>query len=236
MHTHHFYSNDIRDQTVYLDEEETRHCNKVYRHKVGDHIFIMDGKGNRYKTEIISIDRKEVVSKILETEHIEDRRPYHLIVAMCLIKNMSRWEVFLEKAVELGAAGIIPIVSERTLKPSIKMRRMNHILMSACKQSEQFHMPKMYPLMTFDEMLVDDQFSDYNRCIAHVQNEKRPWLTEVASIGDIIVAIGPEGDFTRNEVDRALESGWKEISLGEQRLRTETAGILTCASLYSFNQ
>lgn len=149
---------------------------------------------------------------------------------------MSRWEVFLEKAVELGAAGIIPIVSERTLKPSIKMRRMNHILMSACKQSEQFHMPKMYPLMTFDEMLVDDQFSDYNRCIAHVQNEKRPWLTEVASIGDIIVAIGPEGDFTRNEVDRALESGWKEISLGEQRLRTETAGILTCASLYSFNQ
>jgi len=233
MIDHYFFTTDVSETHVVLHDEEARHCTKVYRSKLQDTIYVMDGKGHLYNSVITGIDRSSVQARIAEKRTMPKTRPYRIHVAAALIKNMSRWEIFLEKAVEIGVDIITPIISKRTLKPSAKVSRLEHIITSACKQSAQFYRPELRPLMSYDDFISNPLSTDQMGLIGHIQSASRPWIGSYDLPEDITLLIGPEGDFTREEVDVALATGWQEISLGEQRLRTETAGIMAVSHIYS---
>jgi 16S rRNA (uracil1498-N3)-methyltransferase len=220
-----FFSSDQINNQFHLVDEEFRHIVKVLRHKKGDFIKIIDGSGTVFTCRIASIFKNSLLASVISKENAL-QPPYNLSIAIAPTKQSSRFEWFLEKAVEIGIHSIIPIITKRSEKFRIKADRMQKIMVSAMKQSENTFMPEIHPITSYDEFL-QKPFKDYQKFIAFVE-ESTSILSSKISGKNLLVAIGPEGGFTSDEVFDAKMVQFTPVSLGHNRLRTETAGVAVC--------
>jgi len=230
-----FYISDITGSSIQLDADESKHCVKVLRLKKGDLVQIMNGKGSLYKAVILAPDSKKCLLEIVEEEKFQNTRNYHLTIAIAPTKNNERFEWFLEKSTEIGIDKIVPITCQHSERKDIKTDRLEKILISAMKQSGQTFLPELTLMTSFKE-LVNSTF-DGVKLIAHCESgEKRLLKNSILPGENILIFIGPEGDFDPSEIKLALEKGFIPVSLGNSRLRTETAGIVACHTVCLINE
>ena len=231
---HVFYTPDIQ-KLAELPEEEAQHCARVLRLGTGDEITLTDGKGNFYQAEITAASNKRCLVSIRETVFQEPLWPCHLHIAMAPTKNMDRNEWFAEKATEIGFDELTFLNCRYSERRVIKNERIEKILVSAIKQSLKARLPKLNEMMDFDKFIAQD--FQGQKFIAHCYEGEKPLLKDVLKAGeDALVLIGPEGDFSEEEVKKAIERGFVPISLGKSRLRTETAALVACHTLNLLNQ
>ena len=229
-----FYAPDIEKDNR-LPEEESQHAVKVLRLKEGDEIEIVDGKGRFYHAEITFPHAKRCEVRLFSVEEDFHPQPVHLHIAIAPTKNMDRLEWFAEKVTEIGVGEITPLLCEHSERKVLKLERLEKILVSAMKQSKKAYLPKLNDLKKFSDFLKET--SRGSRYIAHCYEEdKRVLVKDYAPGSDALVMIGPEGDFSEKEVAMALEAGFVPVSLGESRLRTETAGVVACHTIQLINQ
>ncbi|MGC6470754.1 MAG: 16S rRNA (uracil(1498)-N(3))-methyltransferase [Flavobacteriales bacterium] len=230
-----FYTPDILTDTHILNSDESKHCIKVLRKKAGDKIQLADGKGNFYSAIIVDGNPKKCTLKIEHVEQLDCDINYNLHLAVAPTKNNERFEWFLEKATEIGITTITPIVCQRSERKVLKLDRMKSILVNAMKQSNRAYLPKLNSLITFEDF-ISKNYSK-NSFIAHCEGDKKPHLKTIMTINeDITILIGPEGDFSSEEIKKAEQQGFNSISLGNSRLRTETAAIVACHTINLLNQ
>ncbi|MDD3194942.1 MAG: 16S rRNA (uracil(1498)-N(3))-methyltransferase [Paludibacter sp.] len=224
---HSFYVPDITAGV--LPEEESLHAAKVLRLKEGDLVVLLDGKGGVYEAEITIPHPKKCGFLICKTEQRTSGRDYRLHVAIAPTKNIDRFEWFIEKAVEIGVDEISPILCRYSERKQLKPERVEKIMIAASKQSIQSVFPILHPLTTFSELITSSKES--LKCIAHCYPQDKTEL-KVALKGqqDLLILIGPEGDFSQEEVEAAIGKGFIPVSLSNSRLRTETAGLMVCAT------
>jgi 16S rRNA (uracil1498-N3)-methyltransferase len=231
---HVFYTPDIATNPE-LPEEEAGHCLRVLRLTQGDEVTLTDGRGNFYRAEISLCSGKRCQVRVLETLPQEKGWEGHLHIAMAPTKNMDRTEWFVEKATEIGFDEISFLLCRFSERKVLKMDRIDKILVSACKQSYKATMPVSHQLTPF-EQFIRQPFKG-QKFIAHCYEGEKPLLKNVLQRGeDALVLIGPEGDFSEEEVKHAVEAGFQPISLGRSRLRTETAALCACHILNLINQ
>lgn len=231
---HVFYTPDIQTRAE-LPEEEAQHCVRVLRLSTGAPVTLTDGKGNFYRAEINAAGNKRCTVNILETIPQEPLWTGHLHIAMAPTKNMDRTEWFAEKATEIGFDELTFLNCRFSERKVIKTERISKILISAIKQSLKARLPKLNEMTDFNKFIT--QPFEGQKFIAHCYEGDKPWLKEVIRKGeDALVLIGPEGDFSEEEVRKALENGFTPISLGKSRLRTETAALVACHLLNLQNQ
>lgn len=207
-----------------LDEDTSRHVVQVLRMQAGELLQLTDGKGNIFTTRIADAHKKKCTVE-LTGEIITRDRTSNIHIAISPVKNTSRLEWFLEKATEMGVASIIPLICHRTEKQHFRYDRMKNILVSAMLQSQQAWLPELQEPIAFAKYIPGNTTSQ--RFIAYcIDDENRQPLVQFQPFNDALVLIGPEGDFTEDEVKLALEQGYRPVTLGSTRLRTETAGML----------
>ncbi len=214
-------------------EEESKHITKVLRKKEGDILNITNGQGYLFEAKIISANLKKCRVEIIDVTKTHPTRHWlHLVVAPTKLNDRFEW--FLEKATEIGVNEITPIICERSERKSIKIERLRKVVQSGMKQSLQTYLPKLNDAITFNEFMAQS-FTGL-RFIAHCeQEEKMDLKRRVAPDKDITIMIGPEGDFSKPEIELAYENGFLPVSLGRNRLRTETAAIVACTVVNSIN-
>ncbi|MFI3282249.1 MAG: 16S rRNA (uracil(1498)-N(3))-methyltransferase [Rikenellaceae bacterium] len=223
-----FYAPNITPPTYTLTEEESKHCIRVLRMTTGDTLHITDGRGNLFCCHIIDANVKRCQVVVVDTFADYDKLPYSLTMAVAPTKNIERYEWFLEKATEVGVANFVSLLCEHSERKMIKIEREQKVITSAMKQSLKAYHPTlrdMTPFMT----LINNPFEG-QKFIAHcgdaVSSEGKPHLADVVNKGsNVMILIGPEGDFSPREVAAAVAQGFVEINLGTQRLRTETAAL-----------
>ena len=231
---HVFYTPDIQKNNE-LPEEEAQHCTRVLRLGIGDEITLTDGKGHFYKAEITVATNKRCLVAIKETIFQEPLWPCHLHIAMAPTKNMDRTEWFAEKATEIGFDELTFLNCRFSERKVIKTERIAKILVSAIKQSLKARLPRLNEMTDFNRFI--SQPFEGRKFIAHCYEGEKPLLKDVVRKGeDALVLIGPEGDFSEEEVKQAIENGFEPISLGRSRLRTETAALVACHILNLQNQ
>ena len=232
-----FYNPDIDKDTqqITFDKIESRHIVKVLRKKEGDHIYITNGKGLLFVSQINIANDKRCLATIFNIEKKRKNRDYSLHVAIAPTKNNERFEWFLEKATEIGIDEITPILTHNSERRVIKKERLEKIVQSAMKQSLKYHLPILNDIISFDEFLKTQK--EENIFIAHCNEGDKELMKEVIKPKkNVTLLIGPEGDFSPDEVSKSLDSNYKAISLGETRLRTETAAIVAVQNIAFINQ
>ena len=225
-----FYAPDIL-QTLALPEEESQHCAKVLRMKAGERIHIIDGVGGLYEAEILEAHPKRTQVAILSEQHEYGRRPFRLHLAVAPTKNIDRFEWFVEKATEIGFDELTPLCCRYSERKIIKPERIEKILVSAAKQSLKAYVPRLNPMTTFKDFINNSSSltSHSSLFIAHCYDQPKQHLLHACPpASDVVVMVGPEGDFSEEEVELALRNSFQAITLGESRLRTETAGVVAC--------
>lgn len=225
---HVFYTPDISTDEYLLNEEESRHCTKVLRLGIGARVYLIDGAGGLYKAEITGETKRHVALRVIETQKEYNRRKHHLHIAVAPTKNIDRLEWFLEKATEIGIEEITPVICERSERRVVKEDRLYKVITSAVKQSLQAYHPVLNPQIALADFLKLN--NDSTRMIAYcLDNEPRQYISDVAlPAQSYTILIGPEGDFTSREIEMALQCGYKPLTLGNTRLRTETAALAAC--------
>jgi 16S rRNA (uracil1498-N3)-methyltransferase len=227
-----FYAPEI-SRTPILDSDESAHAVRVLRLTKGDTIFITDGKGGFFEAIIGTPDPHGLVVEITKTRTDSGIRPYYLHIGMAPTKNIDRFEFFLEKATEIGIDEITPIHCRYSERDRIKLERLERILIAAIKQSHKAIKPRINEMIPFKDFL---QLAEGTKLIAHCQGESRDYIGKIIPPRQkIAILIGPEGDFSEDEILQATESGFRGISLGNSILRTETAGIFACSAVYQVN-
>jgi 16S rRNA (uracil1498-N3)-methyltransferase len=228
-----FYKENIdAASVVVLDEDTSKHIIQVLRMKCDEQLQLTDGKGNLFTAAITSDNRKRCEVKILSTVNSKPTIK-EITIAISLIKNNNRFEWFLEKATEIGISSIIPLICERTEKQNFRFERMNSILISAMLQSQQTWLPGLCEPVAFEKLVASSTIS--KKYIAHCLEEKtKQQLAAMQLNNESIILIGPEGDFTKPEIELALQHDFIPVALGNTRLRTETAGVVA-ATLLSIN-
>ncbi len=239
-----FYSNSINsDSTQFVfDKIESKHIIKVLRKKEGDTLFITDGENSLYNVTILIASDKKCLVEITSINKKPIIRNYYLHIAIAPTKNNDRLEWFLEKATEIGIDEITPIICKHSERKIIKQERLEKVLISAMKQSLKFQLPKLNPVVSFSEFL--NQVHPRELFIAHCEKtEKKSLKSELSSRfkskekkQHITILIGPEGDFSIDEINIALQKNYTPITFGKSRLRTETAGIVAVQSVAFFNE
>jgi 16S rRNA (uracil1498-N3)-methyltransferase len=228
-----FYQPLLSDGVFFLDQEESRHCVKVLRKKTGDDILITDGKGIFYKAVLTNEDVQKCSFKVNET-YPENQRNYSIHIAISPTKNADRIEWFVEKSVELGVDHITLMECENTERTFVKKERLDKVAISAMKQSLKARRPVITTSIKFADVITN--VSEPRRYIAYVDAANPDHLQKIADPNQrYIVLIGPEGDFTPAELVMAQAVGFAKVSLGESRLRTETAGLAACHILNLLN-
>ncbi|MBD1262775.1 16S rRNA (uracil(1498)-N(3))-methyltransferase [Maribacter polysiphoniae] len=213
--------------------EESRHIVKVLRKKESDNLLITNGKGYIFEAKIMVADTKKCKAQIISSTK-KHRKMYwfHLVVAPT--KSNDRFEWFLEKATEIGVDEITPVICDRSERKIVKQERMEKVLQSAMKQSMQAYLPKLNPITTYSEFVEKER--EGLLFIAHCEeDEKMELKRRVAPDKDVTILIGPEGDFSEKEINKAYEKGFLPVSLGQNRLRTETAAIVACTTVNLIN-
>ncbi|HRX94972.1 MAG TPA: RsmE family RNA methyltransferase [Chitinophagaceae bacterium] len=227
-----FYISEYSSEnSITLDEDTSRHIVQVLRMGKGEKLNLTDGKGKLLTCEITDPHKKKCsVTVVQKTEQAPPAR--HISIAISILKNANRFEWFLEKATEIGVAEIIPLICERTEKDKLRMDRMQSILVSAMLQSQQCWLPELHEPVKFEDLAVK-QFDDFDKLIAHCvdTDNKQKIHQKISKSSHHLICIGPEGDFTPKEIELAMHNGFKPVSLGESRLRTETAGVVAATLL-----
>ncbi|WP_018628518.1 RsmE family RNA methyltransferase [Niabella aurantiaca] len=219
------------EKNIVLDENNSRHVVQVLRMQTGEALHLTDGKGHLLTAGIANPHKKHCEVSITNTVFLEPCHP-RVTIAISLLKNASRFEWFLEKATEIGVAAIVPLVSERTEKDRAKTERLQQILISALLQSRQVWLPQMpEPVKYADFIKAPEYLSISQKFIAHCLEDEKHSLKDRPTDEDSILLIGPEGDFTTEEIGTALANGYQPVTLGATRLRTETAGVVAAALL-----
>ena len=234
---HLFYTPDINTSTYTLSEEESKHCIKVLRLVEGDHIYLVDGRGGFYETHIIEAHPKRCMVQVLDVKLNFGARNYRLHIAISPLKSLDRFEWFLEKATEIGIDEITPIITQRSEKKDIKLERANKIIESAMKQSKKAFHPKLNEAIAWNKFIAQNH-PEQVKLIAHCLDDDKKSLNDFRTIGEknFLILIGPEGDFTEEEIKSGVSKGFIPLSLGESRLRTETAAIKVCALTSFINE
>lgn len=229
-----FYHSAIDEQTTsfFFDKEESQHIVKVLRKKEGDLLYVTNGKGWLFKTELTLASPKKCEVSILSYEY-KSPRPYYLHMVVAPTKMNERYEWFLEKAVEIGVDEITPIICQHSERTTIKIERFEKIIHSAMKQSLQCYLPKLNAPIASMEFFKQSANDDSAKFIAHCQEGTKVLFSQRLTPfpEKITVLIGPEGDFSSEEIMKALQNRFLPISLGDSRLRTETAGVVACNSV-----
>ncbi|MEP7263063.1 MAG: 16S rRNA (uracil(1498)-N(3))-methyltransferase [Bacteroidota bacterium] len=229
-----YFAAEIYGDTITLDREESHHLVHVLRHRSGDEILITNGKGIMALAEISIPDAKGCVVKILSYPDRYKKHLYHLHMAVAPTKNIDRFEWFLEKAIEIGIDEITPLITRRSERKVVNAERLNKLLLAAAKQSLKASFPILHPLTSYADIISSK--IEGQKFIALCE-EDLPSLKSTYSQGSAaIILIGPEGDFEEEEVKLAFAAGFKGISLGKSRLRTETAALVACQSVAFMNQ
>jgi len=231
-----FYTPDINSKEYTLSKDESRHCIQVLRKKIGDIIYLVDGKGGFYKALLVNDNPKSCHLKIENVSYNHGKSSVHIHIAIAPTKMNERFEWFLEKATEIGINEITPLICEHSERKVLKLERMNKILVSAMKQSQRAYLPKLNPPLSFDAFISEKKQG--TGFIAHcIDKEAKKQLKTVIKKGsDCLILIGPEGDFSHNEIDLAINQGFTAVSLGPSRLRTETAALASCFTINLINQ
>ncbi len=219
-----FYVPDIAQGNV-LPPEESQHCVKVLRLDVGDKILLTDGVGGIYEAQITFTHQKRCEFEVVSKQEAVDKRPYRLHVAIAPTKNIDRLEWMIEKCTEIGIDEITPLLCRYSERKVVKVERLQKVMVSAAKQSLKAYMPKLNELTTFADLVKGAK--EEQRFIAHCYKDEKKLLQHVLEPKkDVLVLIGPEGDFSEKEVEMAMGAGFVPVSLGNSRLRTETAGVV----------
>lgn len=236
-----FYSNDIGNGICRLDKDESAHCTKVLRHRCGDEIAIIDGCGTLYRCRITSDNPKGAEAMVLSSEENWGAHPYSLHMAVCPTKNNDRYEWFAEKACEVGVDVISPVIGEHSERRVFKTSRLEKILLSAAKQSLKGAIPSVNEPVSVKDFIKAHKAEENDgvlRMIAYCFEDEqfpRRSIKEVMDAfdgTDVIVLIGPEGDFSPAEAKLAMEAGFIPVHLGASRLRTETAALTAVEAAY----
>lgn len=232
---HIFYTPDIHSDKYLLNEEESKHCTRVLRLKEKDQVNLVDGKGGFYLAEIIDDHPKRTALSVIKQTLTYQKRNHYLHIAVAPTKNIDRFEWFLEKATEIGIDEITPIICERSERKDVKTERSEKVLIAAMKQSLKAYLPKINPQQSFSNLL--SSVNEDHKFIAHcLPNEKKEIRDHLRNQKSYLVLIGPEGDFSEQEINKALQNGFLPITLGNSRLRTETAALEACFEINYLNR
>lgn len=228
-----FYNEFVEENSteIIFDKEESKHIVKVLRKHLGDILYITNGKGVLFEAKIISDNEKKCVVTICNSE-VKPKKRYYLHLVVAPTKMNERYEWFLEKATEIGVDEITPIICEHSERTSVKTDRFDRIILSAMKQSLQTYKPILNPPISFSDFLKKEW--NFSKFIAHCQEtDKKEFATELQkkSTEKNLILIGPEGDFSSSEIEKALQKGFKPVLLGKTRLRTETAAVVACHTI-----
>lgn len=224
-----FYSENVFDKVHFLPEAESKHLIRVLRKRFGDTIKVTDGKGNLYECQIADDNPKKCALEVINKERFKNNLTRNIHVAIAPTKNNDRLDWFIEKATEIGVSSITPIICDHSERVKLKPERVNKVAISAMKQSKRLYLPRINTLTKFSDFIAGDQAG--RKLIAHCEEENKAQLSALKIGASASILIGPEGDFSENEIDSALKAGYKAVALGESRLRTETAGIVACTLL-----
>ena len=228
-----FFTHSLVSDQVLLTGDDARHCFRVLRLREGDEIRMTDGYGNAGTAKILDTNIDRCVAIITRRDEIQNRS-LNIHIGISPLKNVDRFEWFIEKATELGVSKITPILTARTEKTAIKTERLEKIIISGLKQSGQYWKPTLSAPVSFDKYL--DEHTECQRFIAYCEDKPPLHLANSClKVKDVSLLIGPEGDFTMNEVEKALSKNYTMVSLGENRLRTETAGIVAVEIVHIIN-
>ncbi len=231
-----FFIPQIDQEIIDLPAEEARHAVQVLRKRVGDELDIVDGKGGWYRGLITEVSKRSCTVQLTQTRQESQRAAYHLTMAVSPTKSNDRFEWFLEKATEIGVDTIIPLQCSRTERPKVRIDRYEKVLVSAMKQSLQAWLPELKELTPFAKVIQqfrEDQATFIGWCNEEV---KSPLVDNYQAPTNVLILIGPEGDFTDEEVQTARAQGSQPITLGPTRLRTETAALVATQSIALLNQ
>lgn len=235
-----FYSKNIAEGETSLDRQESNHCVNVLRHRTGDSINVIDGQSRLFKCTVTDDNPKCVRFAIDEVVEGYGSHPYHLHMAVAPPKNTDRFEWFAEKATEIGVDEITPLFGEYSERKVFKPERVQRILVSASKQSHKGSIPILHPAVSVKDFISGQVGTDALKLICYCDDVAGLGVEKINIVEslhtspdeDIIVMIGPEGDFSRSEVEQAIAGGWFVTSLGESRLRIETAAVVATAAVY----
>lgn len=231
---HLFYIPDISNNNILLPQEESVHCIRVLRLKIGDIVYLTNGLGGLYKTKIIIDHPKKCILQIVESKEEVGKKDFKIHIAVAPTKNINRFEWFLEKATEIGIDEITPLLCTHSERKIIKPDRLNKVITAAMKQSLKAYHPVLKEINSFKNFIqtaVADQ-----KFIAYCSDTYKDHLKDKYLKGkSAIVLIGPEGDFSPEEVELAIKNGYQPISLGPSRLRTETAAVVACHTVNLVN-
>jgi 16S rRNA (uracil1498-N3)-methyltransferase len=205
---------------IFLSEEESRHCVSVLRHNAGDQIYVIDGLGSKVLCEIILAHTKKTQLRFIEKIET-NQNPSTLHIAISPTKSNDRIEWFIEKACEIGVGKITPLICQRTERSKVNLDRWNKIIQSACKQAQVLYFPILEEAMKFDKFILSCSKTSY---IASIGASAK--LTEMKKSDKDLIIIGPEGDFSEREFNLIRKQGVKEVTLSENILRVETAGLV----------
>ncbi len=231
MADHFFYAADLSSAVVALDVEESTHCIRTLRHRIGDNIVLTDGKGSEAKAVIVTADPKACVVQIVGSVSSPASGVPHLHLAIAPTKNVDRMEWLVEKAVEIGVYAVTFVCCDRSERTRLNMDRLHRIAVAALKQSQTLWLP-LVEMTTFDEFMEKYKGQEADKYIAWCDNDNtRQFSEEQFEHEETIVLVGPEGDFSPREVEMARRLGYAEVKLGNRRLRTETAGLYVCMTL-----
>jgi 16S rRNA (uracil1498-N3)-methyltransferase len=229
-----FYSADITEPETILSSEESKHIIRVLRKSEGDIVFFTDGKGYNYKCEILEANPIKCRISIIEKNKGKDSRDINLHIAIAPTKNITRFEWFLEKTTEIGIDFITPVITSHSERKEIKPDRLIKVLISAMKQSLKSHLPIFNLSQKYNEFITMPFEGD--KYIAYISDDITVELKDIYNSGsNALILIGPEGDFSIDEVKIAIENGFIPVSLGKSRLRTETAGVVACHTISILN-
>ncbi|MBD1420002.1 16S rRNA (uracil(1498)-N(3))-methyltransferase [Sphingobacterium chuzhouense] len=237
---HLFYTPTIEPhyREFILSEDESKHAIRVLRLGAGDEIYLIDGVGGWYTANILDAHPKRTTLSIRHVEQGYKKPTYYLHVAIAPTKNMDRMEWFLEKATEIGIQEITPVISDHSERKDVKLERLNKVVVSAMKQSLKAYLPKINPTISLRQFFEQIKTEEYTtQTIAHCAEGQKQYLADICSpAGKYLVLIGPEGDFSENEIAQALSLGYLPVSLGNSRLRTETAAVACCLEIAVLNR
>jgi 16S rRNA (uracil1498-N3)-methyltransferase len=226
---HLFYAPEIIGNRHVLDEQESRHAIRVLRLSAGDRVCIVDGAGGWYEAVIAEENPGKCLLEVISFTAGYQPLPYHLHIAISPTKSMDRFEWFLEKATEVGISVVTPLICRRTERNRVNRERLEKIVIAAMKQSLKAYKPLLSEPLTVHEFLEREHKGF--RGIAHCMPEGRRTLADLDRTDSYTLLVGPEGDFTEEEVKEAVGAGYVPVHLGSSRLRTETAGIHICSTI-----
>ena len=235
-----FYSPEVSAGTCRLSPEESNHCVKVLRHRVGDLINVIDGAGTMYQCRLLSDNPKAAEASVVESSPGWGSHPYSLTLAVCPTKNNDRYEWFAEKATEVGVDRICPVIGDRSERKVFKTDRLHKIVLSATKQSLKALIPEIDEPVSVREFISAVKDDDSLKLIAYCFEGEKERISIRKALEDnqsekVIVLIGPEGDFSPEEAALAIGSGFIPVHLGPSRLRTETAAVTAAEAIYFCN-